>query len=189
MPEQERVALRSTPVRAEADEWALVLAAEGLSPQLERLGGSFVLSVALSDGERADAALSEYDIEHLPEHLPAAMTAEPDSTWGITVSLGITAALLCFFVVTGERNAGAFWFVQGSAEAALILNGELWRCVTALTLHADMPHVVGNAIFGALFMAAALRVLGPGLGSLMVLASGAVGNLANVSFSIRGASV
>ena len=38
---------------------------------------------------------------------------------------------------------------------------------------------LSNAIFGALFMAAALRVLGPGLGGLMVLASGAVGNLAN----------
>ena len=81
--------------------------------------------------------------------------------------------------LTGERSQGAFWFVAGRADAKLILAGEFWRCVTALTLHADMPHVLGNAIFGTLFMGAVFRVLGPGLGGTLVLASGIVGNLVN----------
>ena len=179
MQEQERVALRSTPARAEAEEWALVLTAIGLSPQLDRSAGAFVLSVPAPESTRALVTLSEYDLEHIPVRHPSGLTDEPDSTWALPVSLGITAALLCFFVVTGPRSQGSSWFVEGSADASVILAGELWRNVTALTLHADMPHIVGNALFGALFMAAVFRVLGPGLGSLMVLASGVIGNFAN----------
>ena len=36
----------------------------------------------------------------------------------------------------------------------LVLAGELYRTVTALTLHADLPHVAGNALFGGFFLAA-----------------------------------
>jgi len=182
MQEQEQVELRSTPGREEAEEWHLVLTAEGLSPQLDRAAGAFVISVPMSQIARASAVLSEYDIEQLPRREVPGLAEETDSPWGITVSLGITAGLLCFFVVTGERSLGTAWFVAGSADAGRILSGELWRCVTALTLHADVPHVLGNALFGALFIGATLRVLGPGLGGLLVLTSGIAGNLANAFF-------
>jgi membrane associated rhomboid family serine protease len=174
----ERIALRSTLSRAEVDEWALVLTAEGLSPRIDRSGGAFVISVAVADCARAITVLSEYELEHLPDPTPPGIADQPGSTWSLTAALGINAGLLCFFVVTGPRSGGTRWFVEGSSDAALVMAGELWRCVTALTLHADMPHVVGNALFGALFMSAVFRVLGPGLGGTMVLASGLLGNLA-----------
>ena len=74
------------------------------------------------------------------------------------------------------------WFERGSADAERILLGELWRTVTALTLHADIAHVLANALFGALFLSAVCGALGPGVGCALVLLSGAGGNLANALF-------
>jgi membrane associated rhomboid family serine protease len=71
------------------------------------------------------------------------------------------------------------WFERGSADADRILGGELWRTVTALTLHADIVHVLSNAIAAAIFLGAVYSMLGVGLGSALVLVAGAGGNLAN----------
>jgi rhomboid protease GluP len=68
------------------------------------------------------------------------------------------------------------WFQVGTADADLILGGEWWRTITALTLHADLAHVLGNAFFFAIFGTAVCRSLGPGLGSCLMLASGVLGN-------------
>jgi membrane associated rhomboid family serine protease len=74
------------------------------------------------------------------------------------------------------------WFERGSADAERILLGELWRTVTALSLHADLPHVLANALFGALFLGAVCGALGAGVGCALVLLSGAGGNLLNALF-------
>ena len=71
------------------------------------------------------------------------------------------------------------WFERGSADADRILHGELWRTVTALTLHADLAHVLSNAIGITVFLGALSSIMGPGLSSALVLLAGAGGNLAN----------
>ncbi len=94
----------------------------------------------------------------------------------------VSALLLAFFAVTGPRNASTRWFEVGSADSTLILAGELWRSVTALCLHADVGHVVANALFGALFLTAVSTGFGPGLGIALTLLAGAAGNVANAIF-------
>jgi membrane associated rhomboid family serine protease len=49
--------------------------------------------------------------------------------------------------------------------------------VTALTLHVDLVHVLGNAIATALLLPPIIRRLGPGVGLGLVLLAGAAGNL------------
>ncbi len=63
--------------------------------------------------------------------------------------------------------------------SARILAGEVWRAITALTLHADLAHVLGNATAGALFLFAVFDAFGFGVGGALALAAGALGNLAN----------
>ena len=46
------------------------------------------------------------------------------------------------------------------------MHGAWWRAVTALTLHADVWHVVGNAVASLVFVSAIGRWLGSGLGAL-----------------------
>jgi membrane associated rhomboid family serine protease len=100
----------------------------------------------------------------------------------LAASLAISALLLAFFAVTGPRDTAVHWFERGSADAELILHGEPWRALTALALHADLGHVLGNAIAGTIFIGAVCGALGAGLGGALVLAAGGLGNLANALF-------
>lgn len=68
---------------------------------------------------------------------------------------------------------------RGMASEELILSGEWWRVITALTLHADWSHLVGNMAGGFLFFALVFRFFGVGFGWMAILLSGALGNLAN----------
>jgi membrane associated rhomboid family serine protease len=74
---------------------------------------------------------------------------------------------------------GRDWVAAGAAAAAAIRAGALERTVTALTLHADVPHLLSNLVFGALFCHLLFHAHGAGLGALALVLAGALGNLAN----------
>jgi hypothetical protein len=60
------------PTRRIADEWALVLIAEGLSPTVARQSGAFLLRVPARQEERASQILAAYARENrVPEPPPA----------------------------------------------------------------------------------------------------------------------
>ena len=56
---------------------------------------------------------------------------------------------------------------------------EWWRAVTALTLHADGPHLFSNVAFGLFFFIPLCRRAGLGLGIALTLAAGVAGNVGN----------
>jgi len=64
---------------------------------------------------------------------------------------------------------------------------ELWRAITALTLHADDTHLFGNIGFGLLFLIPLCRRAGLGLGIALALLAGIFGNACNSLF--KGANV
>jgi rhomboid protease GluP len=173
------------PLRVTADhhlveEWELVLLAQGLSPRVRQSSDGFVLSVPEEDAERARAGLLAYESEN------SAKLEEGSELVGAPRSLAASAipglVILLFFSVTVLWMPNLPWFERGSADAQRILNGELWRVVTALTLHADIVHAASNAVAAALFLSAVSGVLGAGVGGALVLLAGAGGNLANAFF-------
>jgi membrane associated rhomboid family serine protease len=164
------------PTRRLANEWALVLVAEGLSPSVVREQGAFVLRVPAHQEERAAQVLAAYLRENRPPKLPS---PEPVVSGPLFAGFAVSLGLLAFFLVTGPWSEEAIWFERGSADSGRILLGEVWRSVTALTLHANLPHAMANAIAGALFLTAVCRSWGQGLGCTLVLAAGAGGNLLN----------
>jgi len=176
------VAIRSTRRRALADEWALVLAAEGLHPSLAGDSGGFALAVPGEEADRARALLEAWEREGRERAAEAAAAARPDPSLdplAIRHAIAVAAGLAAFFLWTGPADPASPWFARGAADAARVLGGEPWRAATALTLHDDAGHVLGNAIAGAVFLAGVFRVFGAGLGGALVLAAGAGGNLAN----------
>lgn len=159
-----------------AEEWELVLLSQGLSPSVRRSRAGFVLSVPEEEVEKAVAGLSAYETENPPN---LKEEDEPVSSPNWPAGIAVAGALLVFFSTTVTWNPTVPWFERGAADANRILLGELWRAVTALTLHADVVHAATNAAGAALFFGALYGVLGLGLGSALVLLAGAGGNLAN----------
>jgi rhomboid protease GluP len=176
MTTDSEIPMRLTRDLALAQEWELVLVAQGFSPSVHQTSDGILLSVPEKELERALASLSAYEREN------QAKLAEGDKPITSATPLAgilVAAMLVIFFAVTVSWYPSLPWFERGSADADRILRGELWRTVTALTLHADIVHVLSNAIAAAVFLGAVHGMLGVGLGSALVLLAGAGGNLAN----------
>jgi membrane associated rhomboid family serine protease len=168
-------AVRVTPDRRHADEWAVVLAAAGIPHWLRRRLDGWAVIVAPDDAAAAQQALAAYDQENTRDGTGGAETTAPARPPTI---VGAVAALLLagFFAITGPRAGRSAWFEHGSADAARMVAGEWWRAVTALTLHADAPHLAGNAVALAILMTAVCGRVGPGVGAWLLLLAGAGGN-------------
>lgn len=151
----------------------MVLAAAGIPHWLRHRLDGWALLVATSDAPAAFESLAAYDRENAPAAGDAGTAA--GRSWSIS---GVVVALLLigFFAITGPRAGGSAWFSQGSADAGRILAGDWWRTVTALTLHADAPHVVGNAVAWAVLATALIHQVGTGVGLTLLLLAGAAGN-------------
>lgn len=175
------VLVRTTRDPRRVDAWALVLVSSDISPAARTVDGVLELWVAPGDAALALAELAAADAEELHARRAAlARAPEPPATrHASTAGVLVAALLLAFFAVTGSRTGGSAWFAAGASNAERVLEGEWWRAVTALTLHADAAHVVSNVGIGALVVGAVMRTEGIGWGAALVLASGTAGNLLN----------
>ncbi len=176
MNHDSQILLRVTGDHHLAEEWELVLLAQGLSPSVRQTPDGVVLSVPRAEADRALASLLAYEREN-PGKL--AERVEPMEPASLLAGVAVALMLLIFFSITVHWLAAPSWFARGSADAERILQGELWRTVTALTLHADVAHAVSNAIAAALFLSAVASMVGVGLGGALVVLAGAGGNFAN----------
>jgi len=127
--------------------------------------------------EAARAELASYDDENrdwpprevLPPPVPGA--------WAGTA---LAAALLVLFFVLQSGNAlGLDWMGAGAADGSAIRSGQVWRAVTALSLHSGVVHLLSNLLFGALIGFLVCYTHGGGLGWLAILLAGVVGNVGN----------
>lgn len=164
--------LRTTASPTQANEWALVLSAASIQHRVDEHDGHFALVVDPADAVTAGEALDSYDAEGASEQQPAA----PDLGWS-PLGLICAIAFVGMLLVTGPSERASTWFKAGAASADLIVHGAWWRAVTALTLHEDVLHVVGNAVAALVFASAVGRWLGTGLGGVLILAAATAGNL------------
>jgi membrane associated rhomboid family serine protease len=160
--------------RAEAEAWSLVLSAEGILHRVGATEGRWFVGVESDAVARARAHIATWASENAqPATPPAAPDPDLPTNAGVWIALGLAA----FFLVTGPWNPESAYFRRGAADAHRILHGEVWRAVTALTLHSDPAHVLGNAFSCAVFGTLLLRRYGVGLGAWLLLGSGALGNV------------
>jgi rhomboid protease GluP len=169
--------VRASPDRGQAESWTLVLEAMAIPHRVVPTDIGFAVMVPPKMVAPAMAALDAQDKEAAEG--PLREVAPPDHGPSF-VGIGIGITLIAFFVVTGPRSGSDLqgWFRQGSAVSeAIVRNHEVWRAVTALTLHADIMHVAGNAVASLVFVTALGRWLGGGLAVLATLLAGFAGNL------------
>src|SRR5262249_7517851 len=94
--------------------------------------------------------------------------------WNWFAAIGFAAVLVPLFSLSDAAVE------RGVLSGEAVRDGEGWRLVTALTLHADVRHLLANLVVGTLAFGAVCGYLGPGVGLLGTLAVGALGNLFSV---------
>lgn len=165
------------PNRAQCNELLLVLAAQSI-PARVRWGGRFWILSVPSDS----VAVARHEVKAYTEESRRAVPARPvptadGSPWpGVVV---YAAVLTVMALISPDMGFGVDWLGAGRMDGGRMLAGEWWRPVTALTLHADAAHLLGNILFGGFFAYSVSRYFGAGFGWLTIIACGTLGNVAN----------
>jgi rhomboid protease GluP len=158
-------------------ERALVLQAQSIPHLVSREAGSFAVMVSPTDVERATREIEKYEEENRgwsPRgKAPPLATGHTPATVAFLLLLGI------FFFLQSSRVGGLDWLGAGTSHAAAIGDGEIWRAMTSLFLHADLAHLTSNLVYGALLGFLVACAQGGGLGWLTILVAGFLGNLTN----------
>ncbi len=161
---------------------SLVLSAVGISHKIANLPHNTTLQVSTEDLHAARFQIQAYEDENRnwpPKPDTSFKTFEPFLQPPTLLLIG---ALALFFTVTGPWSAHSFWFIQGAGDATKILrHHEYYRLITALTLHADTVHLLGNCFFGGFLFHFFCRLTGNGLGLFAMLLTAGLGNYINVA--------
>jgi rhomboid protease GluP len=162
--------------RSLCHEFSLVLEAKAIEHEVLQGADSWALSVAPSMVYRAHEEISRYSAERrLPRSIPKRAQAFNGAAIG---AIGYVLILLITAYCAGVGLFGVDWLSSGALDAGA--GHEWWRALTALTLHLDQEHLLGNLMFGVFAGIAAGRLLGPGVAWASILAAGALANYVEI---------
>lgn len=157
-----------------AHEWSLVLAAVGVEHTRHSAPDGEELWVDAAEHRRAADQISRFLREnHARPAAPLLWPRYRHAVWGVAAYAAVLMA------VTGAavyRLGGRSWVDAGVLEIALLERGEWWRAFTALTLHADLGHLLANLAFGVLFAYPAAQFVGVGVAWLAILLGAGAAN-------------
>lgn len=175
------------------DEWVRV----GHYPSLEQAYDHGLVILAMGEACRVEEGPNPGEFDLQAEVVPADKISAELDAYGQEITLPVKS------VETGREWArySAGWSFCGLWVLALVMvfywqnldltlvdraasssvgtlgRGEWWRPFTALFLHADLPHLVGNLAGGTIFAALVAKSIGPWRGWSLILVCGALGNL------------
>jgi len=161
----------------DVDTYRLILSSTGISYHLREDEHRWDILVNDKDYEKALIVIEQY----LKENPEVQKTEDPlyykyqRTFTGIWVSIILIA---CHVAIAIGDKSDLFVKTYGSS-AFHVLHGELYRSVTSLMLHANTLHLIGNIAGIAIFGTAVCTIMGWGVGWLIILATGIVGNLTN----------
>lgn len=130
-----------------------------------------------------EKALYEWT-RYLEENInwPEKPPRETDFTPSFKVmNLLIVGFLALLYNASGPWSEESIWFLHGAGNSTQILqSGEYYRLITALTLHADPVHLMGNCFIAAFLLHFYFAITGNGIGLLLLLLTAASANYINV---------
>lgn len=169
---------------AAADQHALVLAAAGIDCRIVADGPRPAIQVEAADAALALSELAAYAADSR-RATPPRLRLRParDGLAGATI---YCCALLFVHGAAGRETFSRDWLTAGAAAAGSIVDGQWWRALTALGLHADYGHLFSNMIAGAFLGMILSQILGSGLAWFLILLAGGLGNGFNALFQPAG---
>lgn len=137
--------------------------------------GEFTLHAEPQSAPEISQELLAYDSEQ-QQPVPGPITEREmfrfAPGWG---AYGIWMLVLVLtFLWQGGHPSFVGW--AASSSTRFIGHGEWWRPFTALFLHADLGHLIGNLLSGLLFGTLVARSIGPLPAWVLILACGTIGN-------------
>ena len=163
----------------QADTYGLVLASSGLKYSVKQTADGWEIWVDASSHQTALILITEYIRENQHVVLPD----EPETPQHKKTYAGLWASvlLLACHIASNMANTPDTFINSYGSSASDILNGEVYRTVTSLMLHSGYVHLAGNMAGIAIFGTAICNLTGGGVGWLMILLSGIIGNLVNAA--------
>lgn len=176
-PKEEWVDVGSYGSLDEAHEHALVALAMGEAVRVEYgdSPGEYDVQAEPAAAPKISDELNQYDEEsRVGPVLPLLPSSWGRHPAGFLHYLVWAAVLLVVFRYQLQDPSVASRYA--SSSIGLIARGEWWRPFTALFLHGDGPHIVGNLASGLVFGMLVSKSIGPWKGWALILLAGTIGN-------------
>jgi rhomboid protease GluP len=162
--------------RDQAELWSLVLSSRSIPHKVMIQDRAYRIHVEDAHKERAIAELKQYERENqdwLCRYPATSLHRNTEATlWTLLILTGV-------FSLSFSEDWRRVLLAAGGGDTTQILNGQWWRLVTALTLHADPVHLLGNMTIGGFMGVGLCSRIGTGLGWALILLAGILGNLMN----------
>jgi rhomboid protease GluP len=162
---------------AQANRYGLILTACGILFHTQKTGNTWNILVDESNTNKTIKIVDAYLAENQPVS-PFQNTLSlqsPRAYTGLWISAVIISTYLAIILSTESR----LFMATFQSSVVRIMDGEYYRTVTSLFLHANAGHLIGNVIGISIFGTVVCRITGWGVGMLMILLSGGLGNLLN----------
>lgn len=160
----------------QAMDWSLVLSSQEIGSLLLRpADGTSLWRLVVEPGDlpRAQEAIDKFCAENrgwrLRQKLP----------WsGLVFHWGAAFwAISMVLFHAGAQWISPSWTTSGMMDSAAVKAGAWWRLFTAVTLHADIGHLMANATIGFILLGLAMARFGAGWALLVTFLAGGAGNL------------
>ena len=160
----------------QADLYILILESQGVEVDFEQRGDVF--DIMVNEDKRSEAVylIAEFYKENFKRENKNKPALPPVKKTAIISTVFVLAAI--YFGSVYADNQREIIMAYG-ASALYVLNGEYYRIVTALMLHAGIAHLAGNVAGLLAFGIPVCTLAGSGAGLLLLILSGAAGNLVN----------
>jgi membrane associated rhomboid family serine protease len=140
-------------------------------------GPSWSLVVTADVAQAAVQQLRRYERENPPLRRFVRPQGTHPNAWAGAATYACVLLIVAY--LAGRKSFAVDWLDAGVLDTLAVRSGEAWRAVTALTLHFDVAHLLGNLGFGMFFGWLASQLLGPGIAWGAAVAAGTAANLLN----------
>lgn len=159
----------------EANEHALVVLAMRRDCWIREGSGTYALEVEPAAAGPVSDEFSLYAAEQAEWRERVEM---PVFSPGLEIALVWVLAMMAAFLA--QENLPGLTERFCNSTFGVLRDGEWWRPFTALFLHADGLHLLGNVVLGGFFCVLVAQTFGVLRGWGLIFLSGTVGNLLNV---------
>jgi rhomboid protease GluP len=161
--------------RKACDERAFVLTAVNIPSEIESDADDFVVLVDQAFAAHAEHHLWHYEAERRKPVAVETYRAPQPHAWRGSVAYALL--LLSLPLAISRAWFALDLFARGVLDPTRIWAGEWWRLWTALSLHWDASHLLGNLAAGALLGFCVAQIWGNARGWLLILLAAVSANL------------